>query len=147
MGFRGEPFSGDCFGVRLSGRFSDGNGGSREVGSSLYMAIAVCPGGDEEEVEAWALIDSMGGPGLHDVVFADERVAKLKAQDMWEEWVDYIPQKVRATVLGRVKGIERCEVNGRLFEFDRTSADDEVRSRGLAKLNAEEKRLLGLKGE
>jgi hypothetical protein len=92
-------------------------------------------------MKAFQLIkDSMNKSGPMPFVYLDKRAAEIWANENKEEWTQYKMKEVEV----REFNFEEGAVNGKLVEIRRDSAEDAIRQKALKKLNAEERRALGL---
>ena len=106
--------------------------------------VVTPPKREENRMTIWLLrIDCMGGaPGeYYKGAFVDEEVANMRASEMKEEFMRYLPEEKTGE---EVDG-GRCIVGSRVFQLDKSNVKDEHCRRGLAKLTDEEKEALGLK--
>ena len=94
-------------------------------------------------MKVW-LLEILHTSGEHDVfhttAFLDGDVAEMKADELEEEWVSYKPKEVEAEMWGG----DRCIVDRRVYDLNTESAVEKNRHRGLAKLNVDERKALGL---
>lgn len=76
-------------------------------------------------------------------VYLEKRSAEIWCEEHNEEWTTYKPKEVEVRELTKKEGA----VGGQLVQIRRDTSDGTVRARALRKLNAEEKRALGLSND
>lgn len=84
--------------------------------------------------------DSMGGSGPMPFVYLEKRSAEIWCENNSEEWTSYKPQEVEVRELTQDEGV----VGTMHVWIRRDTADTLIRLRALKKLNAEERRVLGV---
>lgn len=84
--------------------------------------------------------DSMGGGGPMPFVYLEKRAAEIWCKEHNEEWISYIPEEVEVRELTKEEGA----VKSQLVQIRRDTSNDLIRARAMKKLNAEDKRVLGL---
>lgn len=82
----------------------------------------------------------MGGGGPMPFVYLEKRAAEIWCEEHNEEWTAYKPKEVEVRELTKEEGA----VGGQLVQIRRDTSDETIRTRAMKKLNAEERRALGL---
>lgn len=76
-------------------------------------------------------------------VYLEKRAAEIWCEEHNEEWISYKPKEVEVRELTKDEGV----VGGQLVQIRRDSSDETIRARAMKKLNAEERRALGLSND
>lgn len=87
-------------------------------------------------------ISRLGGfTEIYDTVYKYKYVAEQVAEYLKGEWVSTKVDLIKAEVITG----ERCLIERKIYALDRTTRRQKIRQHALAKLNDEEKKVLGIK--